>query len=50
MLVRLLKVETGKSLQVLEGHLGPVYTVCFAPTGELIFRVNRAEFLKHSQN
>jgi WD40 repeat protein len=29
--VRLWEVETGKCLQVLEGHLGPVYSVCFRP-------------------
>jgi WD40 repeat protein len=36
MSVRLWEVKTGKCLQVLEGHFGPVYTVCFAPNGKYL--------------
>jgi WD40 repeat protein len=39
MLMCLWEVETGKYLQVLEGHLGPVYTVCFAPNGKYLVAV-----------
>ena len=40
--VRLWEIETGKCLQVLEGHLGPVYTVCFAPNGKYLVAAGAA--------
>ncbi len=36
------EVETGKCLQVLEGHSGPVHTVCFAPNGKYLVAADAA--------
>jgi WD40 repeat protein len=50
--VHVWEVETGKCLQVLENHLGPVHTVCFAPNGKYLVAAGtagRMQFWDHEK-